>query len=107
MVHLSFLRGSLAPTYLGKLPQNSNPGPPCKAGADLLYLHTFQKNIIAAGFYDGVMLYANAVHEILEQGGSAQNGTAVTYKMWNQIYDGWDLDASPLKKNLFYSLIPF
>nr|XP_056709736.1 atrial natriuretic peptide receptor 1 [Euleptes europaea] len=46
------------------------------------------KNYIAAAFHDGVMLYAQAVNETLELGGSIRNATAITRQMRNRTYYG-------------------
>ncbi|KAJ7307289.1 hypothetical protein JRQ81_009294 [Phrynocephalus forsythii] len=46
------------------------------------------KNYIAAAFHDGVWLYAQAVNETLERGGSVSNATAVTRQMRNRTYYG-------------------
>lgn len=45
-------------------------------------------NFIAAAFHDGVLLYAQAVNETLEQGGSITNASAVTRQMWNRTFYG-------------------
>lgn len=45
-------------------------------------------NFIAAAFHDGVLLYAQAVNETLEQGGSITNASAVTHQMWNRTFYG-------------------
>nr|XP_020666428.1 atrial natriuretic peptide receptor 1 isoform X1 [Pogona vitticeps] len=46
------------------------------------------KNYIAAAFHDGVRLYAQAVNETLEQGGSVSNATAITRQMRNRTFYG-------------------
>ncbi|KAM6435639.1 atrial natriuretic peptide receptor 1 isoform 1-T1 [Liasis olivaceus] len=46
------------------------------------------ENFIAAAFHDGVMLYAHAVNETLEQGGSPSNATAITLQMRNRTFYG-------------------
>ncbi|XP_027727411.1 atrial natriuretic peptide receptor 1-like isoform X2 [Vombatus ursinus] len=45
-------------------------------------------NTIAASFYDGLLIYAQAVTEILASGGSATDGEAVTRRMWNRSFYG-------------------
>ncbi|XP_067169495.1 atrial natriuretic peptide receptor 1 isoform X1 [Apteryx mantelli] len=45
-------------------------------------------NYIAAAFHDGVLLYAQAVNETLERGGSITNATAITRQMWNRTFYG-------------------
>ncbi|XP_010149825.1 PREDICTED: atrial natriuretic peptide receptor 1-like, partial [Eurypyga helias] len=47
-----------------------------------------QMNFIAAAFHDGVLLYAQAVNETLEQGGSIANTSAITHQMWNRTFYG-------------------
>ncbi|XP_063002092.1 atrial natriuretic peptide receptor 1 isoform X2 [Elgaria multicarinata webbii] len=46
------------------------------------------KSYIVASFHDGVMLYAQAVNETLEQEGSVSNGTVVTRQMQNRTFYG-------------------
>jgi len=45
-------------------------------------------NFIAAAFHDGVLLYAQAVNETLERGGSIANASAITRQMWNRTFYG-------------------
>ncbi|KAM6972862.1 atrial natriuretic peptide receptor 1 [Aplochiton taeniatus] len=45
-------------------------------------------NLIAGSFYDGVTLYAHALHEALEGGGVKPKGDLVTGKMWNRTFHG-------------------
>lgn len=45
-------------------------------------------NYIAAGFHDGVLLYAQAINDTLAEGGSHQDGPAVTRHMWNRTFYG-------------------
>ncbi|XP_072503134.1 atrial natriuretic peptide receptor 1 isoform X6 [Notamacropus eugenii] len=45
-------------------------------------------NTIAASFYDGLLIYAQAVTETLDSGGSATDGEAVTRRMWNRSFYG-------------------
>uniref|UniRef100_A0A8C0GF97 Guanylate cyclase n=1 Tax=Chelonoidis abingdonii TaxID=106734 RepID=A0A8C0GF97_CHEAB len=50
--------------------------------------HPFQMNYIAAAFHDGVLLYARAVNETLQQGGTVRNASAITRHMWNRTFYG-------------------
>ncbi|XP_019476836.1 atrial natriuretic peptide receptor 1-like, partial [Meleagris gallopavo] len=43
-------------------------------------------NFIAAAFHDGVLLYAHAVNETLQRGGSVTNASAITQQMWNRTF---------------------
>lgn len=45
-------------------------------------------NIIAAGFYDGVMLYAQALNETMATAGDRPAGTLVNERMWNRTFKG-------------------
>ncbi|KAK2518221.1 atrial natriuretic peptide receptor 1 [Columba guinea] len=45
-------------------------------------------NFIAAAFHDGVLLYAQALNETLERGGSVTNASAITRQMWNRTFYG-------------------
>lgn len=45
-------------------------------------------NIIAGGFYDGVMLYAHALNETMGRNISRPSGTEVTMRMWNRTFHG-------------------
>ncbi|XP_043820485.1 atrial natriuretic peptide receptor 1 isoform X1 [Dromiciops gliroides] len=45
-------------------------------------------NTIAASFYDGLLIYAQAVTETLASGGSTTDGEAVTRRMWNRSFYG-------------------
>lgn len=53
-----------------------------------------QYNLIAAGFYDGVMLYSQALNETLSQQRTGPGpvtrprGDVVTKKMWNKTFPG-------------------
>lgn len=57
-------------------------------------LRLCQYNLIAAGFYDGVMLYAQALNETLSQQRTGPGlvkrprGDVVTKKMWNKTFPG-------------------
>ncbi|XP_068180916.1 atrial natriuretic peptide receptor 1-like isoform X2 [Antennarius striatus] len=45
-------------------------------------------NIIAGGFYDGLMLYAHALNETLSPSGERPPGSVVTRRMWNRTFYG-------------------
>lgn len=45
-------------------------------------------NIISGGFYDGLMLYCNALNESLSEGLDRPSGESVTKRMWNRTYYG-------------------
>ncbi|KAJ8000203.1 hypothetical protein DPEC_G00202400 [Dallia pectoralis] len=45
-------------------------------------------NLIAGGFYDGVMLYSQALNETMVEGGGRPRGSTVTKKMWNRTFHG-------------------
>ncbi|XP_029437485.1 atrial natriuretic peptide receptor 1 isoform X2 [Rhinatrema bivittatum] len=45
-------------------------------------------NYITAGFYDGVMMYAQAVNKTLAERGTISNATAVVMEMWNKTFYG-------------------
>ncbi|XP_028280834.1 atrial natriuretic peptide receptor 1-like [Parambassis ranga] len=45
-------------------------------------------NIIAGGFYDGLMLYAHALNESMAAHGSQPPGMDVTERMWNRTFHG-------------------
>ncbi|XP_051626980.1 atrial natriuretic peptide receptor 1 isoform X1 [Manacus candei] len=45
-------------------------------------------NFIAAAFHDGVLLYAQALNETLERGGSVADASAITRQMWNRTFYG-------------------
>ncbi|XP_067395400.1 atrial natriuretic peptide receptor 1 isoform X1 [Emydura macquarii macquarii] len=62
-----------------------------KQGARTHFNFTLQDglmNYIAAAFHDGVLLYAQAVNETLQQGGSVSNARAITRRMWNRTFYG-------------------
>ncbi|KAM9723793.1 LOW QUALITY PROTEIN: atrial natriuretic peptide receptor 1-like [Menidia menidia] len=74
-----------------------------KADAQKLFNYTMEDslmNIIAGGFYDGVMLYAHALNETLNQNqnqnqnqtqtasGDRPPGREVTARMWNRTFHG-------------------
>ncbi|XP_077432020.1 atrial natriuretic peptide receptor 1 isoform X1 [Vanacampus margaritifer] len=46
------------------------------------------KNIIAGGFYDGLMLYTHALNETMTGTRTRPPGTAVTQRMWNRTFHG-------------------
>ncbi|KTF92458.1 hypothetical protein cypCar_00012754 [Cyprinus carpio] len=43
-------------------------------------------NIISGGFYDGLMLYCNALNESLAEAHDRPSGESVTKRMWNRTY---------------------
>ncbi|XP_016144735.1 atrial natriuretic peptide receptor 1-like [Sinocyclocheilus grahami] len=45
-------------------------------------------NIISGGFYDGLMLYCNALNESLAEAHDRPSGESVTKRMWNRTYYG-------------------
>ncbi|XP_015246773.1 PREDICTED: atrial natriuretic peptide receptor 1-like, partial [Cyprinodon variegatus] len=55
---------------------------------DAIAKEAFQMNIIAGGFYDGVMLYAHALNETMSTSGVRPPGKNVTKRMWNQTFNG-------------------
>uniref|UniRef100_A0A8C8FMN1 Guanylate cyclase n=1 Tax=Oncorhynchus tshawytscha TaxID=74940 RepID=A0A8C8FMN1_ONCTS len=48
-------------------------------------------NLIAGGFYDGVMLYSQALNETMTEAGGRPRGDTVTKRMWNRTYHGESL----------------
>ncbi|TFJ97774.1 cyclin-dependent kinase 16 [Platysternon megacephalum] len=69
-------------------PSSSPPPSPWHHRSGSEQAHPFQMNYIAAAFHDGVLLYARAVNETLQQGGSVQNASAITRHMWNRTFYG-------------------
>lgn len=76
-----------------------------------MYLHLRQYNLIAAGFYDGMMLYSQALNETLSQQRTGPGpvkrpkGDVVTKKMWNKTVPG---DSSLVFNiNILYILLLF
>ncbi|KAJ8386485.1 hypothetical protein AAFF_G00169550 [Aldrovandia affinis] len=63
-----------------------------KADAKRLFNFTMEDslmNLISGGFYDGVMLYAQALNETLAlRGGGMPPGKDITKRMWNRTYYG-------------------
>ncbi|XP_023282018.1 atrial natriuretic peptide receptor 1-like [Seriola lalandi dorsalis] len=47
-----------------------------------------QMNIIAGGFYDGLMLYTHALNESMSASGGRPPGKVVTKRMWNRTFHG-------------------
>ncbi|XP_072249554.1 atrial natriuretic peptide receptor 1-like [Leuresthes tenuis] len=45
-------------------------------------------NIIAGGFYDGLMLYAHALNETISASSQRPQGKVVTKRMWNRTFHG-------------------
>ena len=50
-----------------------------------------QITVYAAYLYDAVMLYAKAVHRVLEEGGNLTDGTAIIGKILDSNYTGREL----------------
>lgn len=59
-----------------------------KHESDLVLLSFFQMNIIAGGFYDGLMLYTHALNETMSMSGGRPPGKVVTKRMWNRTFHG-------------------
>lgn len=51
-------------------------------------LSCLQMNIIAGGFYDGLMLYTHALNESMSASGGRPPGKVVTKRMWNRTFQG-------------------
>ena len=47
-----------------------------------------QMNIIAGGFYDGVMLYAQVLTETMATAGDRPGGKMLNGRMWNRTFHG-------------------
>uniref|UniRef100_A0A8C5GD76 Guanylate cyclase n=1 Tax=Gouania willdenowi TaxID=441366 RepID=A0A8C5GD76_GOUWI len=61
------------------------PRPPPLAADDV----TLRMNIIAGGFYDGLMIFVEALNETLSQSDSDRpSGRVVTRRMWNRTFYG-------------------
>uniref|UniRef100_UPI00359006C8 atrial natriuretic peptide receptor 1 n=1 Tax=Myxine glutinosa TaxID=7769 RepID=UPI00359006C8 len=45
-------------------------------------------NLIAASFYDAVMVYTEALHETLQAGGNLYDGYNITQRIWNRTFKG-------------------
>ncbi|MEQ2166376.1 hypothetical protein GOODEAATRI_027368 [Goodea atripinnis] len=50
-------------------------------------------NIIAGGFYDGLMLYVHALNETMLASGIRPSGKKVTKRMWNRTFHVCQLHA--------------
>uniref|UniRef100_A0A8C4DTN1 Guanylate cyclase n=1 Tax=Dicentrarchus labrax TaxID=13489 RepID=A0A8C4DTN1_DICLA len=48
----------------------------------------FQMNIISGGFYDGLMLYTQALNETMSMSDGRPPGEVVTKRMWNRTFHG-------------------
>uniref|UniRef100_A0A669E1B1 Guanylate cyclase n=1 Tax=Oreochromis niloticus TaxID=8128 RepID=A0A669E1B1_ORENI len=62
-----------------------------KADAKDMFNYTIEDslmNIIAGGFYDGLMLYAHALNESMLASNERPNGKDVTPRMWNRTFPG-------------------
>ncbi|KAK3752019.1 hypothetical protein RRG08_005641 [Elysia crispata] len=56
-----------------------------------MYNFTYQEpevNSFVGAFYDAVILYALALNETLEAGGSVKDGLNITNRMWNRTFTG-------------------
>ncbi|XP_006816727.1 atrial natriuretic peptide receptor 3-like, partial [Saccoglossus kowalevskii] len=45
-------------------------------------------NSFVGAFHDAVILYALALNETLEEGGTPRDGHTITHKMWNRTFEG-------------------
>uniref|UniRef100_A0AAQ5YKF7 Guanylate cyclase n=1 Tax=Amphiprion ocellaris TaxID=80972 RepID=A0AAQ5YKF7_AMPOC len=62
-----------------------------KKDAKTMFNYTIEDslmNIIAGGFYDGVMLYAHALNETMSASDGRPKGEVVTRRMWNRTFHG-------------------
>uniref|UniRef100_A0A3Q1FNS9 Atrial natriuretic peptide receptor 1-like n=1 Tax=Acanthochromis polyacanthus TaxID=80966 RepID=A0A3Q1FNS9_9TELE len=62
-----------------------------KKDAKAMFNYTIEDtlmNIIAGGFYDGVMLYTHALNETMSASDSRPKGDVVTKRMWNRTFHG-------------------
>ncbi|XP_040899910.1 atrial natriuretic peptide receptor 1-like [Toxotes jaculatrix] len=62
-----------------------------KADARKMFNYTVEDtlmNIIAGGFYDGLMLYTHALNESMSASGGRPPGKVVTQRMWNRTFHG-------------------
>uniref|UniRef100_A0A672H1K6 Guanylate cyclase n=1 Tax=Salarias fasciatus TaxID=181472 RepID=A0A672H1K6_SALFA len=62
-----------------------------KTDAQNMFNYTIQDslmNIIAGGFYDGLMLYTHALNETMAASRTRPSGKVVTDRMWNRIFHG-------------------
>lgn len=62
----------------------------------LKLLPVFQMNIIAGGFYDGLMVYAHALNETAPVPGARPPGKLISGKMWNRTFHGQCTDRTVL-----------
>lgn len=62
------------------------PGPASPGSAAVIC--GLQMNIIAGGFYDGVMIYAQALNETMATVGGRPAGGLVRDRMWNRTFHG-------------------
>ncbi|KAF1388502.1 hypothetical protein PFLUV_G00090930 [Perca fluviatilis] len=69
---------------------NSKHGQPWARGDkdDAVAREAFQMNIIAGGFYDGLMLYTHALNETMSVLAGRPPGKVVTKRMWNRTFHG-------------------
>ncbi|XP_028985510.1 atrial natriuretic peptide receptor 1-like isoform X2 [Betta splendens] len=62
-----------------------------KTDAKIMFNYTIEDtlmNIIAGGFYDGLMLYTHALNETMSPSGTRPPGKMVTRRMWNRTFHG-------------------
>uniref|UniRef100_A0A7N6A0H3 Atrial natriuretic peptide receptor 1 n=1 Tax=Anabas testudineus TaxID=64144 RepID=A0A7N6A0H3_ANATE len=62
-----------------------------KTDAKMMFNYTIKDslmNIIAGGFYDGLMLYTHALNETMSTSGTRPPGKDVTKRMWNRTFHG-------------------
>nr|XP_006816519.1 PREDICTED: atrial natriuretic peptide receptor 1-like [Saccoglossus kowalevskii] len=52
-------------------------------------------NSFVGAFHDAVILYALALNETLEEGGSPRDGKTITAKMWNRTFEGETIYPQP------------
>ncbi|XP_048248100.1 guanylate cyclase 32E-like [Haliotis rufescens] len=70
-------------SFLYRPPINLPPPPPLH----VLLNFKVKVTIFAAYLYDAVLVYARAIHELLNEGGDPKNGTAVFEKIRNRTYE--------------------
>jgi hypothetical protein len=59
-------------------------------------------NPFVTAFYDAVILYATALNETLEAGGSISNGTEITRRMWGKTFQGKALNPKYGTRGCFF-----
>lgn len=71
--------------------------------AEEKYKYSFGNESVSpyvTAFYDAVLLYALALNETLEAGGSQSNGTEISQKMWNRRFEGNNMSCPFLRARL-------